>query len=40
MIELPWDPLGPLGRLLGYVIAIAAIAMLVYTFSPAIRLPP
>jgi uncharacterized membrane protein YfcA len=40
MTEFPWDPLGPLSRLLGYVIAIAAIAMLVYTVSPAIRLPP
>jgi uncharacterized membrane protein YfcA len=40
MTELPRDPFGPLGSLLGYVIAIAAIAMLVYTVSPAIRLPP
>jgi hypothetical protein len=36
MTELPRDPFGPLGSLLGYVIAIATIAMLVYTVSPAI----
>jgi uncharacterized protein len=40
MTELPRDPFGPLGSLLGYVIAIAAIAMLIYTVLPAIRLPP
>jgi uncharacterized protein len=34
------DPFGPLGRLLGYVVAIVAIGMLLYTVSPAIRLPP
>jgi uncharacterized protein len=38
--ELPRDPFGPLGSLLGYVIAILAIAILVYTVSPPIRLPP
>jgi uncharacterized membrane protein YfcA len=38
--ELPRDPFGPLGSLLGWVILIAAVAMLVYTVSPAIRLPP
>jgi uncharacterized membrane protein YfcA len=36
MAEPPRDPFGPLGRLLGYVIAILGIAMLVY----AIRPPP
>jgi uncharacterized membrane protein YfcA len=40
MTELPRDPFGPLGSLLGYVIAILAIAILVYTVSPPIRLPP
>jgi hypothetical protein len=40
MTELVCNPFGPLGRLLGYVIAVAAIAMLVYTVSPAIRLAP
>jgi uncharacterized membrane protein YfcA len=37
------DPFGPFDRvfgLLGYVIAIAAIAMLVYTIFPAIFVPP
>jgi uncharacterized protein len=38
--ELPRDPFGPLNSLLGYVIAIAAIAMLVYTVLPAIPPPP
>ena len=33
------DPFGPLGRLLGYVVMIAAIAMLVYTVSGIIRPP-
>jgi uncharacterized membrane protein YfcA len=36
MAEPPREPFGPLGRLLGYVIAILGIAMLVY----AIRPPP
>jgi hypothetical protein len=35
---MPRDPFGPLGTLLGYVIAIAAIAMLVYIVSRA--MPP
>jgi hypothetical protein len=39
MTELQRDPLGPLNRLLGYVIAIAAIAMLLYAVSNTIRLP-
>jgi uncharacterized membrane protein YfcA len=38
--DMTGEPFGPLRRLLGYVIAIAAIAMLVYTVSPAIRLWP
>src|ERR1700738_1873140 len=38
--ELPRDPFGPLGSLLGYGIAILAIAILVYTVPPPIRLPP
>ena len=33
------DPFGPLGRLLGYVVMIAAIAMLVYTVSGLMRPP-
>jgi len=33
------DPFGPLGRLLGYVVMIAAIAMLAYTVSGIIRPP-
>jgi hypothetical protein len=37
MTELQRDPLGPLNRLLGYVIAIAAIAMLLYAVSNTIR---
>jgi hypothetical protein len=40
MTEFPRDPFEPLNTLLGSVIAIAAIAMLVYTIFPAIRLPP
>ena len=36
MTEPPRDPSGPLGTVLGYVIAIFGIAMLFY----AIRLPP
>jgi uncharacterized protein len=36
----PYGPLGPLGRFLGYVIAAAAVVMLVYTFSPEMRLLP
>jgi uncharacterized protein len=38
--DIPHDPFGNFNLLLGYVIAIAAIGMLVYTFSPAIRLYP
>ena len=40
MTELLFDPLGPLGRLLGYIITILAVGMLLYTVSPAIRLSP
>jgi uncharacterized membrane protein YfcA len=40
MAELPRDPLDPVYRLLGYMIAVIAIAMLVYAVSPAIRLTP
>jgi hypothetical protein len=40
MTEHPRDPLDSLNTLLGYVIAILAIAMLVYAISPAIHLPP
>jgi uncharacterized membrane protein YfcA len=40
MTELPFDPLGPLGLLLGYIITILAVGMLLYTVSPAIRLSP
>ena len=40
MTELPTDPFGPLGRLLGYVIAIAAVAMLAYTVLPGFHLLP
>jgi uncharacterized membrane protein YfcA len=36
MTGLPHDRFGGLNRLLGYVVAIIAIAMLAYTFSPAI----
>ena len=39
MSERPSDRFGPLGSLLGYAIALAGIAMLIYIFSPAIRLP-
>jgi len=38
--ELPAEPFGPLGRLLGYVIAIAAAAMLVYSVFPGFHLLP
>jgi uncharacterized protein len=38
MTETPRDPFGPVNTFLGYVIAILAIAMLVYAISPAI--PP
>jgi uncharacterized protein len=38
--DIPHDPFGDLNLLLGYVIAIAAIGMLAYTFFPAIRLYP
>jgi hypothetical protein len=31
MTELPRDPFGPLGTMLGYAIVIAGIAMLVIT---------
>jgi len=40
MTELPTDPFGPLGRLLGYVIAIAAVVMLLYTVFPGFHLLP
>ena len=30
----PFGPVGPLGRFLGYIIAAAAVGMLMYTFSP------
>jgi uncharacterized membrane protein YfcA len=40
MTELSRDPFGPLNTLLGWVILIAAIAMLVHTVSPAIHPPP
>jgi len=40
MTELPTDPFGPLGRLLGYVIAIAVFALLVYTVFPGFHLLP
>jgi len=33
----PHDPFGPLNTFLGYVIAVAAIAMLAYAISPAIH---
>jgi uncharacterized protein len=36
----PFGPFGPLGRFLGYVIAAAAVVMLMYTFSPEMRLLP
>jgi hypothetical protein len=36
MSELPRDRFGSLGSLLSYVIAVAGIATLIYTFSPAI----
>jgi uncharacterized protein len=36
----PFGPFGPLGRFLGYVIAAAAVVMLMYTFSPEMRLRP
>jgi len=39
MTELQRDPHGPLNRLVDYVIAIAAIAMLLYAVSNMIRLP-
>jgi uncharacterized protein len=38
MTGLPHDPFADLNNLLGYAIAILAIAMLAYTFFPAIRL--
>ena len=38
--ELPTEAFGPLGRLLGYVVAIAAVAMLVYAVFPGFRLLP
>src|SRR3954452_14370282 len=40
MIEPTGDRFEDLNLLLGYVAAIAAVAMLLYTFSPAIRLVP
>jgi uncharacterized membrane protein YfcA len=40
MTERPRDPFAVLFDLLGYVIAIAAIAMLAYTVSPVIPLSP
>jgi len=39
MTEIQRDPLGPISSFLGYVIAIAAIAMLVYAVSDTIHLP-
>jgi uncharacterized protein len=36
----PYGPLGPLGRFLGYAIGAAAVVMLMYTFSPEMRLLP
>lgn len=39
-IEFGRDPLGLLGTVLGYLIALLAIGMLVHTVSPVIRLPP
>jgi uncharacterized protein len=40
MSEPVHDPSSPLDTLLGYVIAILAIAMLVFAFLPSIRSPP
>ena len=40
MTELPAEPFGPLARLLGYVLAITAVAMLVYAVFPEFRLLP
>jgi hypothetical protein len=40
MTELPAEPFGPLARLLGYVLAIAAVAMLVYAVFPEFHLLP
>jgi uncharacterized protein len=40
IIEPPGDRFDDLNLLLGYVVAIATVAMLLYTFSPAIRLTP
>jgi len=39
MTEPPRDPFAPLNTLLGYVVAILAIAMLVFAVLPPIRLP-
>jgi uncharacterized protein len=39
MTEPPRDPFAPLNTLLGYVVAIIAIAMLVFAALPQIRLP-
>jgi len=40
MTGLPTEAFGPLGRLLGYVIAIAAVVMLLYTIFPGFHLLP
>ena len=40
MTERSRGPFEPLFDLLGYVVAAVAIAMLAYTVSPSIRLPP
>jgi hypothetical protein len=39
MTESPYDPLARLNTDLGYVVAILAIAMLVFAFLPPNRLP-
>jgi hypothetical protein len=39
MTKPPRDPFAPLNTLLGYVVAILAIAILVFAILPAIRLP-
>jgi uncharacterized membrane protein YfcA len=39
MTAAPWDPLAPINTELGYVVAILAIAMLVFAVLPSIRLP-
>jgi hypothetical protein len=39
MTEPPRDPLAPINTELGYVVAILAIAMLVFAVLPSIRLP-